>query len=203
MPRTSCPRYGVRRRARGASGPRGEIGTILEGNRRLRARVAHEELVMMPRLRMLVVGCADPRVDPQQVLGLQLGNAAVVRNIGGRVTAPTIATISGLGRVGARAAASSGRPGASGGPGLDLVVLHHTDCGIVRLADEPAALAGFIGADLAGLPDLHIEDPYAAVARDAAVLRSLGLPGARVWGLVYDVATGVVEVAAAPAQDAA
>jgi len=43
-------------------------------------------LPMLPRLRTLVVGCVDPRVDPAHVLGLETGDAAVIRNVGGRVT---------------------------------------------------------------------------------------------------------------------
>lgn len=168
--------------------------TILEGNGRFRATAAHVGLAMMPRRRMLIVGCADPRVDPQEVLGLELGDAAVVRNIGGRVTAPTLATIAGLGRLGARAPQAANRPDA---PGLDLVILHHTDCGILRLAEEPEALARFLGTDLAHMADMHVDDPYAAVAHDVTVLRSLGMPGTRAWGLVYDVATGAVEIAVA------
>lgn len=169
--------------------------TIFDGNRRFRGTAAHLGLVMMPRRRVLIVGCADPRVDPQQVLGLQLGDVAVIRNIGGRVTAPTLATLAGLGRLGARAAQASAQPGA---PGLDLVVLHHTDCGIVLLGEEPEALAGFLGTDVANVQAMHVEDPYAAVVHDVTVLRGLGMPGARVWGLVYDVSTGAVEIVAAP-----
>lgn len=174
--------------------------TIVDGNRRFRRTAAHLGLAMMPRRRMLVVGCADPRVDPQQVLGLQLGDVAVIRNIGGRVTAPTLATLAGLGRLGARPARVSTPPTA---PRLDLVVLHHTDCGIVLLGEEPEALAGFLGTDVAHVAAMHVDDPHAAVVHDVTVLRGLGMPGARIWGLVYDVATGAVEIAAAPEDVAA
>ncbi|WP_425343349.1 carbonic anhydrase [Pseudofrankia saprophytica] len=34
----------------------------------------------------MVVGCVDPRVDPTHVLGLEQGEAAVIRNVGGRIT---------------------------------------------------------------------------------------------------------------------
>lgn len=169
---------------------------ITRGNEAFVGTGGYRGLAMMPRRRVMIVGCADPRVNPEQILDLQLGDAAVIRNIGGRVTPPTLATIAGLARLGARAAqASAGR---GGPPGVDLLVLHHTDCGILRLADEPDALAGFLGTDPARLDAMAVADPYRAVVHDVSVLRGLAMPGLRVWGLVYDVATGAVEITAAP-----
>jgi carbonic anhydrase len=166
--------------------------SIFEGNETFRRTGAHQGLAMMPRQRVMIIGCADPRVDPETVLGLQMGDAAVIRNIGGRVTAPTLATVAGLARLGARAALAASVPREQ--LGLDVVVLHHTDCGILRLTDEPTALAGFLGTDATHLADMHIQDLYAAVTHDVSVLRALALPGMRVWGLVYDVATGAIEI---------
>src|SRR3954447_4101699 len=83
-----------------------------------------------------VIGCVDSRVDPSHVLGLDLGEAVVMRNIGGRVTPAVLRSWQLLGRL--------GRPGEGGRPGGDpphMVVLHHTDCGITRLADPPDMLA--------------------------------------------------------------
>lgn len=172
--------------------------TILEGNGAFIATGRHESLAMMPRRRVMIIGCADPRVDPEKVLGLQMGDAAVIRNIGGRVTGPTLAMVAGLRSLGANAALAASQSGT--GPGMDLVVLHHTDCGILHLADEPESLARFLGTDLAHLGDMHVQDPYVAVAHDVEVLRGLPMPGLRVWGLVYDVATGAVEITATPQQ---
>ena len=169
---------------------------MARGNEAFVSTGAHRGLAMMPRRRVVIVGCADPRVNPEQILDLQLGDAAVIRNIGGRVTPPVLATIAGLARLGARAAqAPTGRGDPSG---TDLLVLHHTDCGVLRLADEPDALAGFLGTDPARLDAMTVADPYRAVVHDVSVLRGLAMPGLRVWGLVYDVATGVVEITAAP-----
>jgi len=116
--------------------------TILEGNGAFIATGRHESLAMMPRRRVMIIGCADPRVDPEKVLGLQMGDAAVIRNIGGRVTGPTLAMVAGLRSLGANAALAASQSGT--GPGMDLVVLHHTDCGILHLADEPESLARFL-----------------------------------------------------------
>jgi carbonic anhydrase len=79
-----------------------------------------------------VLGCVDSRVDPGDVLGLQLGDAVVLRNIGGRITPAALRSWALLGRLG------QGQP-----PGGHLVILHHTDCGIRRLAAFPEQLAAF------------------------------------------------------------
>ncbi len=47
-------------------------------------------LRLMPSGSLTVIGCVDPRVDPSDVLGLTLGEAAVIRNVGGRVTPATL-----------------------------------------------------------------------------------------------------------------
>lgn len=144
-------------------------------------------LRMLPSTRTLLIGCVDPRVDPAHVLGIALGEAAIIRNVGGRVTPGVLAELALLADV-SRAA------GGELGPGWDLVVLQHTDCGITRLGGEP--LARFLGVDLAGLEAKAHRDPRAAVAADVEALRAApGLSGAfTVTGLVYDVATGAVEV---------
>ena len=62
----------------------------------------------------------------------------IIRNVGGRVTPSTIDTLAMLRQV-TRAA------GGDLGAGWNLVVLHHTDCGITRLGGAPKLLAGFFG----------------------------------------------------------
>jgi carbonic anhydrase len=80
-----------------------------------------------------VLGCVDSRVDPGDVLGLELGEGVVMRNIGGRITPAALRSWALLGRLG------QGQPPRSG----NLVILHHTDCGITRLTDYPEQLAAF------------------------------------------------------------
>src|SRR5262249_54991354 len=87
-------------------------------------------LTMLPTGRTIIVRCVDPRVDPTAVRGLQVGEAAVIRNIGGRITPAALRTLALLGAI-------AGAGGTQPGPGWNLVVIHHTDCGIVRLLDHP------------------------------------------------------------------
>ncbi|BDP43615.1 carbonic anhydrase (plasmid) [Deinococcus aetherius] len=150
-------------------------------------------LSIMPSLRTMIIGCVDPRVDPVFVLGLNPGEAAVLRNVGGRVTPGAVREMAMLQEV---ARAHGARPGG----GFDLIVLHHTDCGITSLESQPEQLAGYFGVEAAALPSKSVSDPRAAVAVDVALLRSNPrLP--RDWvvsGLVYDVHTGRVEVVVPP-----
>lgn len=151
-------------------------------------------LQMLPSTSTVVVGCVDPRVDPAHVLGLEQGEVAVIRNVGGRVNKPLIETLAIL-RVVAKAA---GRENGI----RNLVLLHHTDCGIIGCHHHaPDLLARHLGVETAALDGMAIDDPYRAVALDIATLRANEqLPaGVMVSGLVYDVKTGRVETVVPPA----
>jgi carbonic anhydrase len=167
------------------------IDTVTERNTRFAQTAFTADMPLLPRLKTMVIGCVDPRVDPAHVLGIELGEAAIIRNIGGRVTPDVIGQLVLLGRL---ATIMGGEPDGLG----DLVVLQHTDCGITRLDNPPEPLAGFFGVDTAGLAGKHVHDPWAAAEADVAVLRSLPplVARFRVTGLVYDVATGRVARAA-------
>lgn len=131
-----------------------------------------------------VLGCVDSRVDPSDVLGLKLGEGVVMRNIGGRITPATLRSWALLGRLG------QGQPPRSG----HLVILHHTDCGIRRLAAYPEQLAAFFEIPADELESKAVADPYAAVRVDAAIARHTLPPSRLVSGLVYDVNTGLIEI---------
>ena len=149
----------------------------------------------LPLVKAIIIGCADMRVDPAHVLGLETGEAVVMRNIGGRVTPELLAQLGMLGQIGQVAGQIPG-----GGGEFNIVVLQHTDCGITRLAEEPAMLTQYFQIREAELQSKAVHDPRAAVAIDVAALREVpSLPGG--WllsGLVYDVATGLVEVVVPP-----
>ncbi|HEY4181924.1 MAG TPA: carbonic anhydrase [Kofleriaceae bacterium] len=149
------------------------------------------QLQLFPSSRTIIIGCVDPRVDPADLFGLDQGEAAILRNVGGRVTPGVIDELVMLRDV-------SRSSGGDMGPALNLVVLHHTDCGIKRIADK-SSLATFFRVDEAHVDELGIMDPRASVAIDIAALRASKLPNVLVSGLVYDVATGRIEVVAPPA----
>ena len=150
----------------------------------------------LPNVKAVIIGCADMRVDPADILGIQLGEAVVMRNIGGRITPGLLEQLGLLGRIGEVAAEIPG-----GGGQFHLIVLHHTDCGITRLAGDLAMLARYFQIKEGELKAKAVTDPRTAVAVDVALLRAIpALPGEwLVSGLVYEVATGLVDVVVPPA----
>jgi carbonic anhydrase len=150
----------------------------------------------LPNVKAIVIGCADMRVDPAYILGIKPGEAVVVRNIGGRITPGLLEQLGLLGRIGEVAKAIPG-----GGGEFHIIVLQHTDCGITRLANDSAMLTRYFQIQENELRTKAVTDPRAAVAVDVAALRAVpALPGNwLVSGLVYDVATGLVDVVVPPA----
>ncbi len=151
-------------------------------------------LSLMPTMRTMIIGCVDARVDPAHVLGLEPGEVVVIRNVGGRITPAAFREMAMLGAI-PRAA------GVNPGGGFEIIVLHHTDCGITRLTGKPDMLASYFGIRIEDLGDKAVTDPYAAVAVDVAALRANpALPAEWIIsGLVYDVATGQIETIVTPA----
>lgn len=170
------------------------VDTLLERNATFAESRYSAELKIIPTRKTMIIGCVDPRVDPVDIFGLTLGEAATIRNVGGRITPATIETLTML-----EVVAKAG--GGALGNGWNLVVLHHTDCGITRLSHSPELLAAYFGVEPAELEALAINDPRASVAVDVAALKANpALPGGfLVSGLLYDVHTGKVETVVEPA----
>jgi carbonic anhydrase len=179
------------------------LDSMLERNKDFAARQSAAGTLMpslpraMPKVKAFIIGCADMRVDPAHVLGIEPGEAVVIRNVGGRITPGVLEQLGLLGRIGQVAGEAPG-----GGGEFHLIVLQHTDCGITRLAGDPAKLAHYFQVQESDLKTKAVTDPRAAVAGDVALLRAIpALPGGwLISGLVYDVATGQVEVVVTPAR---
>jgi carbonic anhydrase len=165
------------------------IGSALERNRGFAAAGGHRGAVVFPNLRLFVITCLDPRVDPAQFLGLGLGDAMVVRNVGGRVTPEVIDDIAFIGQI-AESVLPDGRL-------FEVAVIHHNQCGTAALADDTfrRTYAERIGAEESSLHDHAVIDPVTTVTRDVERLRSAPAisPRIGVSGHVYDVVTGLVE----------
>ena len=170
------------------------IETALARNRAFAAAGGHKDAVVFPNLRLFVISCLDPRVDPAYFLGLQLSDAMVVRNAGGRVTPEVIGDVAFIGQLAENVLAD--------GPLFEVAVIHHTQCGTAALADDTfrRRYAERIGADESTLRDRPILDPAATVAHDVELLRSASAisPRITVSGHVYDVVTGLVQTINSP-----
>jgi carbonic anhydrase len=161
----------------------------LERNRTFADAGGHQGAVVFPNLRLFVITCLDPRVDPAHVLGLGLSDAIVVRNVGGRVTPEVINDVAFISQI-----AENILPD---GPLFEVAVIHHTQCGAGALADDTfrGQYAQRIGAEESTLREHAILDPAATVTRDVERLRSAPAISQRVTvsGHVYDVVTGLVQ----------
>jgi carbonic anhydrase len=178
------------------------LDSMLQRNKEFAARQSAAGTLMpwlpraLPDLKAIVIGCADMRVDPAHLLGTKPGEAVVLRNIGGRITAGLLEQLGLLGRIGEVAGEAPG-----GGGEFHIIVLQHTDCGILRLAGDPDKLAHYFQIPEGELGKKAVTDPRTAVAVDVAALRAIPALPAKwlVSGLVYDVATGLIEIVIPPA----
>ncbi|MGO9487530.1 MAG: carbonic anhydrase [Solirubrobacteraceae bacterium] len=164
------------------------IDPALERNRRFAAAGAYEGAVMFPELGLFVITCLDPRVDPAHFLDLALGDAMVIRNVGGRVNRQVVNDVAFIGQL-----AEGMLPD---GPLFEVAVIHHTACGSAALADGVFRhrYAERIGAEESTLREQAVLDPDATVTRDVERLRCAPAISSRirVSGHVYDIATGLV-----------
>ena len=165
------------------------VESALARNRAFAAAGGHENAVIFPNLRLFVITCLDPRVDPAHVLGLQMSDAMVVRNVGGRVTQEVINDVAFIGQLAENVVPD--------GPLFEIAVIHHTQCGTGALADDTfrQRYAERIGADESELRDHAVLDPAATVTSDVRRLRvATSIPACvTVSGHVYDVVTGLVQ----------
>jgi carbonic anhydrase len=165
------------------------IESALARNRAFAAAGGHKDAVVFPNLRLFVITCLDPRVDPAHFLGLEMSDAMVVRNVGGRVTQEVINDVAFIAQI-----VENVLPD---GPLFEVAVIHHTQCGAGALADATfrRRYAERIGADEADLREHAVLDPAATVTSDVDRLRSAPAisPRVTVSGHVYDVVTGLVQ----------
>lgn len=184
------------RTAADESGIMRSFDELLDNNTRFAAtdaRARAPQIPFIPNKQIYVITCVDPRVDPVAVLGLELGDAIVARNVGGRVTPATLADLAWISFL-----HEDKTPHAEW---FELVVIHHTDCGSGLMADDDLrhrfAQRGF---DEHQLRDTAVTDPAITAAAD--VCRVLDDPNVSakiaVSGYVYDLDTGLLTEIVAP-----
>jgi carbonic anhydrase len=140
-------------------------------------------LPMPPARHVAVVTCMDARLHPETFLGLQIGDAHVIRNAGGRVSEDAIRSLVISQRLlGTR----------------EVVVIHHTDCGMLTFTNDDLAakIRDDLGVDASGRDFLPFPDLEQSVRDDVTIIReSPLLPNdIPVSGAIYDVTSGAVEV---------
>ena len=155
------------------------INPLLERNEQF-ARTYAPAALGPPAAQLVVVTCLDHRVDPAIVLGLQLGEAPVIRNAGGRVTQAVIDDIAFVAFLAEQL--FGGQDAAD--TLFEVAVIHHTQCATGFLADPGLADAALAASVVA--------DPHATVQADVERLLTSPLltPKVSVSGHVYAIATG-------------
>jgi carbonic anhydrase len=136
------------------------------------------DLPMPPGRKLAVVACMDARLDPAKALGLEEGDAHVIRNAGGRAADALRSLVISQRLLGTQ----------------EILVVHHTDCGMLTF-DNPT-LYGIcradLGADASDIDFLPFSDLEQSVREDVELIRSSPLiaKDSAVTGFVYDVKTG-------------
>lgn len=169
---------------------------LLERNRTFAATGAHAGLAVMPRQPVFIVTCLDPRTDPAAFLGVELADAPVIRNAGGRVTEEVIDDIAFISYL--------IKTMIPDGPLFEVAVIHHTGCATGFLADAGfrSDFAARTGLDEGALAAEAVIDPEATVRADVQRLLSSPQvqPQISVSGHVYDLETGLVTTIVDPAR---
>ncbi|MEV4350426.1 carbonic anhydrase [Actinoplanes sp. NPDC049596] len=135
-------------------------------------------LPLPPAKHVAVVACMDARLNPYGLLGLSEGDAHVIRNAGGVVTADELRSLA----ISQRLLATT-----------EIILIHHTDCGMLTFTDD--------GFKTAIEQEVGLRPPWAAEAftdLDEDVRQSIRRIRAdpfipvkdSVRGFVYDVTTG-------------
>ncbi len=173
-----------------------DLTTLLDRNRSFAEQFEAGDLKIWPRMSTILLTCVDARVDPAHLFGLGLGDAVVIRNAGGRITPAVIADLGILGVLAASAPGNSPRR-------PELVVIHHNDCGMSRLANPAIQeqVAKRLGLSVDEVAAMAITDPTKSVQDDVERLRHTpGTPDQLVVsGFVYDVRNGTINQIVPPA----
>jgi carbonic anhydrase len=163
----------------GVGGFMSSTDELLANNARYAASFTKGDLPLPPAAKVAVVACMDARLDPAKALGLEEGDAHVIRNAGGVASEDAIRSL----------VISQRLLGTK-----EIILIHHTDCGMETFSDD--AVKDQILADTGLRPSFALEAfPKAEedVKQTAARIKANPfIPHKSVRGFVYEVETGVL-----------
>lgn len=160
------------------------IDELVQANAQYGERFDKGSLAMPPARHVAVVTCMDARLLPSRMLGLEEGDAHVIRNAGGRAQDAIRSLVISQRLLGTN----------------EVMVIHHADCGMLSFTNDQlrAKVKADLGADDGGTDYLPFSDVKQSVRDDLEILRSSALiaDDVLIRGFVYDEKTGrVTEVA--------
>jgi carbonic anhydrase len=156
-----------------------ERDTLLAANEVFAESFSQGHLPMPPARRLAIVTCMDARLDPARFLGLEPGDAHVIRNAGGLVTDDAIRSLC----ISHRLLGTQ-----------EVAVIAHTDCGMLTFSNDDLrerlrAEAGVDAGEVDFLPFTDLEESVRGSLR--AVRESAVLPDSlELSGWIYDVRDG-------------
>jgi carbonic anhydrase len=137
------------------------------------------DLPMPPARKVAVVTCMDARLHPARFLGLELGDAHVIRNAGGRASDDAIRSL----------VISEQLLGTN-----TVLVIHHTDCGMLTFSNEDlrTKLKQELNANADNIDFLPFKNLEQSVRDDVATIKASPLipKNIEVSGFIYDVHSG-------------
>src|SRR5438132_2323588 len=137
------------------------------------------DLPMPPARHVAVLTCMDARLQPSHFLGLELGDAHVIRNAGGRASEDAIRSL----------VISEQLLGTN-----TVVVIHHTDCGMLTFSNDDlrTKVKQELQADADHIDFLPFKDLEQSVRDDVATLKASPLipKNVDISGFIYDVKSG-------------
>lgn len=154
-----------------------ELDRVLAENRRYAAQFDRSTLPLPPGRKVAVLACMDARLTVEDALGLQTGDAHIIRNAGGLATDDAIRSL----------VISQHLLGTQ-----EVIVVEHTGCGMLTFEDEPVRerIAGETGVDV-DLPLRSFADLEANVRDQVARIRAHPwIKEVPVSGVVFEVETG-------------
>lgn len=155
------------------------IDELVRANERFADGFGKGDLPMPPARRVAILTCMDARLHPERFLGLEIGDAHVTRNAGGRASDDAIRSL----------VISSALLGT-----IEFAVIHHTDCGMLTFTNDDLRqkLADERGADASDVDFLPFSDLDQSVRDDVQRIQQSPFLAEEITvsGFVYDVATG-------------
>ena len=159
-----------------------ELDAVKSANDAYAAQFTKGDLPMPPGRRFAVVTCMDARIDPAKALGLEEGDAHVIRNAGGIVTDDALRSL-----VISRTLLGT----------QEAFVIGHTDCGMLTFNNDQirGMLRDELGAEAAHVDFQPFPDVADRVAASVRRIRESNLvpDDYPVTGFVYDVKTGRID----------
>jgi carbonic anhydrase len=138
-----------------------------------------QELTGEARKGLAIITCMDSRIDPLRIVGMQPGDAKILRNAGARVTEDVLRTL-----VLATYLLNVNR----------VLVMPHTDCRMASGTEDEihAAIKERSGVDTRGIEIRTVKDQLAALNADLVRIKSFPLlpKDLSVTGGIYDVKSG-------------